>query len=142
MSAKICLIEMGFIESGPTIDYDYFPQSFHTHILLIGSASTSRFLQNNCYAIIIWICVIFRGKYKASDNRIMSLLSHIEMMARNCHHQQGLPIKWVNPFSFCLISSVSSEKLALLRLARCELSRLRCHGYSVTAFFCPLIYAG
>jgi len=31
---------------------------------------------------------------------------------------------------FCQIPLVSSEKLALLRLARCELSRLRCHGHS------------
>jgi len=33
----------------------------------------------------------------------------------------------------------SSEELALLRLVRCELSRLRYHGYSL---LCPLTYAG
>jgi len=37
------------------------------------------------------------------------------------------------------IPSVSSQELTLPRLIRCELSRLRC---TVTAFFCPLTYAG
>jgi len=34
----------------------------------------------------------------------------------------------------CQISSVSSEELALPRLIRCELSRLRCHGHSFLLF--------
>jgi len=51
---------------------------------------------------------------------------------------------WRQNFSqnslFCQIPSVSSEELALSRLIRCELFRLRCHGQSVTAFSCPLTY--
>jgi len=34
---------------------------------------------------------------------------------------------------FCQIPSVSSEELAIPRLARCEPSRLRCHGHSLLA---------
>jgi len=41
---------------------------------------------------------------------------------------------------FCCIPSVSSEKLALSRIARCELSRLRCHGHSLflSSYLCRI----
>jgi len=38
----------------------------------------------------------------------------------------------------CLIPSVSLEKLALSRLARCELPRLRRHGHSLLFSLVPL----
>jgi len=40
----------------------------------------------------------------------------------------------------CQIPSVSSEELALPRLIRCELSRLRCHGHSLlfSSYICRI----
>jgi len=40
----------------------------------------------------------------------------------------------------CQIHSVSSKELALLRLIRCELSRLRCHGHSLllSSYICRI----
>jgi len=39
---------------------------------------------------------------------------------------------------FCQIPSVSSKELALPRLVRCELSRLRCHGHSLSLVVLPM----
>jgi len=40
----------------------------------------------------------------------------------------------------CQIPSISSEELALPRLIRCELSRLRCHGHSLllSSYLCKI----
>jgi len=76
---------------------------------------------------------------------------HFTLPTLPAHRRQSLP-KLDTPVTlledeifshnsrFCHISSVSSEELALPRLARCELSRLSCHGHSLllSSYLCRI----
>jgi len=54
------------------------------------------------------------------------------------HTRYSLKTKSFSNSLFCQISSVSSEELALPRLARCKLSRFRCHSLLLSSYLCRI----